>query len=121
MNAINANSAVVLHEMFRYYLFLGFPDRALQAARGAAQLDPLSVADHLNVTDALLHMARFGEAASAAEAALLLHADQPYIRAQLCTAYAHTGYLSQARAIAGGFSASADPTQTLPAACSTSR
>jgi tetratricopeptide (TPR) repeat protein len=110
MNAINGNGYAVLHEMFRYYLFLGLPERALQAARGAAQLDPLSAVDRSNVAAALLHTARFGEAASAAEAAIALHADRPYIRAQLCTAYAHAGRLSEARAIATRFTAAQDKT-----------
>jgi TolB-like protein len=109
MKAINANGYAVLHEMFRYYLFLGLPDRALEAAKGAAQLDPLSAVDRSNVAAALIHTARFGEAASAAEAALA-HADRPYIRAQMCTAYAHTNRLAQAQAIARNFAASNDKT-----------
>ena len=110
MNAINAHSATVLHEMFRYYQLLGFPERALEAAQGAAKLDPLSVVDRLNVVSALIHIARYSDAASAAEAALALYDDQPYIRAMLCTAYAHSARIPQARAIATRLIAEHDTT-----------
>lgn len=103
MRAISPNSNTVLHEMFRYYQILGFPDRALGAARGAAALDPLSVVDRLNVAAAATHLARYGEAAAAAQAALDLHAHHSYVEALLCTAYAHTGRLAEAKAIKAGF------------------
>jgi TolB-like protein len=103
MRAISPNSNPVLHEMFRYYQLLGFPDRALESARGAAALDPLSVVDRLNVASAAIHVARYGEAAEAAQAALALHSDHAYVEAQLCTAYAHTGRLDDARAIQARF------------------
>lgn len=108
MRAISPNSNAVLHEMFRYYQLLGFPDRALEAARGAAALDPLSVVDRLNVAAAAIHVARYGEAAAAAQAALALQSHHDYVEAQLCTAYAHTGRLDAARAIAARFSAAND-------------
>jgi TolB-like protein/tetratricopeptide (TPR) repeat protein len=108
MRAISPNSNAVLHEMFRYYQILGFPDRALDAARGAAALDPLSVVDRLNVAAAAIHVARYGEAAAAAQAALALHSHHNYVEAQLCTAYAHTGRLDEARAIAARFASAGD-------------
>lgn len=108
MRAISPNSSAVLHEMFRYYQFLGFPEQALEAAQGAALLDPLSVVDHLNVTAALIHLARFGEAVGAAQAALALAPNQTDIRAYQCTAYAHSGEIEQARAIADQFSKAHD-------------
>lgn len=104
MRSISPNSSAVLHEMFRYYQYLGFPDRALEAAEGAALLDPLSIVDHFNVTSALIHIARFGEAVSAAQTALRLAPDQSYLQAVLCTAYAHSGESEKARAIAFLFS-----------------
>jgi TolB-like protein len=103
MRTISPNSNTVLHEMFRYYQILGFPDRALEAARGAAALDPLSVVDRLNVAAAATHIARYGEAAAAAQAALALHAHHSYVEALLCTAYAHTGRLAEAKAIEADF------------------
>ena len=103
MRAISPHSSAVLHEMFRYYQLLGFPDQALEAAQGAVLLDPLSVVDHLNVAAALIHVARFGEAAAAARAALDLRPDQAYIRAILCTAYAHSGEIEKSRMIAAQF------------------
>ncbi len=108
MRAISPNSNTVLHEMFRYYQILGFPERALEAARGAAALDPLSVVDRLNVAAAATHIAHYGEAASAAQSALALHAHHAYVEALLCTAYAHTGRLDDARAIAAEFSKAND-------------
>ena len=83
MRAISPNSNTVQHEMFRYYQLLGFPDRALDAARGAAALDPLSVVDRLNVASAAIHVARNGEAAEAAQAALALHSDNANVDAEL--------------------------------------
>ncbi len=50
MEAINPNSATVLHEMFRYYQVLGFPYRALAAARGVVKLNPLSFVDPLQLS-----------------------------------------------------------------------
>lgn len=108
MRAISPNSNLVQHEMFRYYQILGFPDRALEAARGAAALDPLSVVDRLNVASAAIHVARYGEAAAAAQAALALHSNLSYVEAQLCTAYAHTGRLDDARAIQARFTKAND-------------
>ncbi len=103
MRAINPHSSAVLHEMFRYYQLLGFPEQALEAAQGAVQLDPLSVVDHLNVAAALNHIARFAEAADAAQSALTLQPDQLYIRAMLCTAFAHSNRVPESRAIADEF------------------
>lgn len=108
MQKINPGSAVVLHEMFRYYQFFGFPDQALQSARGAAEIDPLSVVDRLNIASALLHAARYAEAASAAEDALTLHHEQPFIQSMLCTAYAHTGRSRESRRILAELVKSAD-------------
>jgi TolB-like protein/DNA-binding winged helix-turn-helix (wHTH) protein/tetratricopeptide (TPR) repeat protein len=104
MRTISPHSSAVLHEMFRYYQHLGFPEQALEAAEGAALLDPLSVVDHLNATVALIHLARFGEAATVARAALDQMPNHVYIRSILCTAYAHSGAIEKARAIAGQFS-----------------
>lgn len=104
MLTINPHSDIVLHEMFRYYQILGFPDRALVAARGAAELNPLSFVDKLNVAAALIHIARFDEAAIAAQQALKLQPDQPYVKSMLCTAYARSNRVAEARAIADEFS-----------------
>jgi hypothetical protein len=52
---------------------------------------------------AAIHIARYGEAASAAHAALSLHAHNSYVEALLCKAYAHTGRLAEAKAIDSGF------------------
>ncbi len=112
LQAVNPNSAPVLHEMFRYYQLLGFPERALEAAQGAVQLDPLSVVDHLNVASALIHIVRYEEAASAAQAALTLQPNQSYVQAMLCTAYAHTGRPDEARTLVAHFSQAHDKTNT---------
>ena len=99
MQAINANGATVLHEMFRYYQLMGFPELALAATQEATKLDPLSFVDHLNVGAALSHIGRFAEAVSAAKNALALVPDQPFVLGMLCTALAHTGRPAEARAI----------------------
>lgn len=109
MRAINPHSSAVLHEMFRYYQLLGFPERALEAAQSAVQLDPLSVVDHLNVAAALNHIARFAESADAAQGALTLAPDQTYIKALLCTALAHSNRLAEAQAIAAEFAKAKAP------------
>jgi TolB-like protein/tetratricopeptide (TPR) repeat protein len=108
LRAISPNSSAVLHEMFRYYQFLGFPVQALEAAQGAALLDPLSEVDHLNVAAALIHLARFGEAAGVAQTALDRTPNHTYIRSILCTAYAHSGDIEKSRAIAARFSQAHD-------------
>jgi tetratricopeptide (TPR) repeat protein len=108
LHAINPHSAAVLHEMFRYYQLLGFPDLALASARGAAALDPLSFVDRLNVTSALIHNGRFSDAATAAQQALTLAHDQAFVQALLCTAYAHSGQVPAARTIAARFAQAHD-------------
>jgi len=108
MQKINPNSAIVLHEMFRYYQLMGFPQQALDAARGAAQLDPLSIVDRLNIASAQMHMALYGDAMASAQDALALHRDQPYIQSMLCSAYAHSGRAEDARRIAIEFEKNKD-------------
>ena len=108
MRTISPHSNAVLHEMFRYYQILGFPEQALEAAQGAVLLDPLSEVDRLNVAAALIHVARFGEAATVARDALARMPSHTYIRAILCTAYAHSGEIGKARAIADQFSKAHD-------------
>ena len=98
MQTINPNSAAVLHEMFRFYQFLGFSDAALDAARGAAKLDPLSFVDRLNVAAGLLHNGRYAETMAAAQDALALTPDVPYVLSLLCSAATHRGDLAAARA-----------------------
>ncbi len=113
MRAISPNSSAVLHEMFRYYQFLGFPEQALEAAQGASLLDPLSdEVDHLNIAVGLIHLARFDEAATVARAALDRMPSHTYIRSLLCTAYAHSGEIEKSRAIAEGFSKARDKADT---------
>ncbi len=108
MRKISPNSARVLHEMFRFYLFTGFPDLALAAARGAAKLDPLSFVDRLNAASLLLHDARYGDAIVAARAALALEKDQPEALTILCSAAAYSGDLKQAHAVEAKFVAAHD-------------
>jgi TolB-like protein/tetratricopeptide (TPR) repeat protein len=108
LQAINPNRDAVLHEMFRYDQILGFPELALQAAQATVQLDPLSVVDRLNETTALIHIGRFREAAAAAQAALALQPDQTFVEGMLCTAYAHSGRLADARALAVRFTQAHD-------------
>ena len=88
LQSINPNSEAALHEMVRYYGILGFPENALQAARSAVQLDPLSVGDRTNLASMLLHLGYNAEAVSAAQAAAdLVVAALP----TLCYVYARTG------------------------------
>lgn len=108
MRTISPHSSAVLHELFRYYQHLGFPEQALEAAQGASLLDPLSEVDRLNVIVALIHLARFGEAATIARDALNRMPNHVYIRAILCTAYAHSGEIKKARVIADQFSKTHD-------------
>jgi hypothetical protein len=85
------NSAKVLHEMFRFFDYMAFPDLAFAAARGAARLDPLSLIDRLNMATFLLHDARFPEAVEAGKAALGLGPHHPFALAILCVAAANAG------------------------------
>ena len=109
MKAINPYSATTLGEMFRYYQLLGFPDLALDAARGAAALDPLSFVRRLNVAAALLRIARYPEGAAAALSALELQPKHVFMLSLLCTADAYSGRVGDARAIAAELSLSKDP------------
>jgi len=112
MRAISPHSNAVLHEMFRVYQHLGFPEQALEAAEGASLLDPLSEVDRNNVIAALIHLARFGEAATVARDALDRTPSHAYIRAVLCTAYAHSGDIAKARAIAEQYAKAHDKTDS---------
>lgn len=94
------NSAKVLHEMFRFYYFMAFPDLAQAAAAGASRLDPLSFIDRLNTASFLLHDARFPEATGAAKAALALSPHHPVALAVLCVAAANAGQAGLATASA---------------------
>jgi serine/threonine-protein kinase len=85
------NSARVLHEIFRFYYFMAFPELAQAAARGATRLDPLSFSDRFNTASFLLHDARFPEAIAAAKAALALRPHHPVALAMLCVAAADDG------------------------------
>ncbi|HEX3946000.1 MAG TPA: hypothetical protein VHW69_18145 [Rhizomicrobium sp.] len=109
------NSAKVLHEMFRFYEFMAFPDLALAAAEGAARLDPLSFADRFNVETFLLHDARFPEAIVAGRAALALRPHQPVALAVLCVAAAGAGQYGLAHAIEKGLVVSGDKGQARSA------
>jgi len=91
MQSINPNSWAVQHEMFRFYVFLGFPDSAYAAASGAAQLDPLSFVDRVNQASVLLHDGRYGDAMVAARAALEVHDDETLGLLLLCAAAALGG------------------------------
>jgi adenylate cyclase len=92
------NSAKVLHEMFRFFDYMAFPDLALAAARGAARLDPLSFADRYNTATFLLHDARFAEAIEASKAALALRPHHAFALAVFCVAAANAGQLRLAHA-----------------------
>ncbi|HEY1613848.1 MAG TPA: hypothetical protein VGF97_09185 [Rhizomicrobium sp.] len=94
------NSAKVLHEIFRFYYFMAYPDLAQAAARGATRLDPLSFPDRFNTASFLLHDARFPEAVDAAKAALALRPHHPVALAILCVAAANAGQSQLALATA---------------------
>lgn len=98
------NNAKVLHEIFRFYYFMAFPDLAQAAAQGASRLDPLSFADRFNTASFLLHDARFPEAIAAARAALALRPNQPVALAILCVAAANAGQAQLATATAAQLS-----------------
>lgn len=93
------NSAKVLHEMFRYFDFMDFPDLALAAVKGAAWLDPLSFVDRFNTAAFLLHDARFPEAVQASTSALALRPHHPVALAILCVAAANAGQLPLAHKV----------------------
>ncbi|HEY1638454.1 MAG TPA: hypothetical protein VGF62_08020 [Rhizomicrobium sp.] len=99
LQSTNPHSQAVLHEMFRYYQVTGFPEEALHAAQGAAQLNRLSLVDRLNVAVAFLHLARWNEAAKAAEDALALSPGQPDVLDSLCEAYSRSNRLADARKV----------------------
>jgi TolB-like protein len=106
MREVSPNSWAVLHELFRFYWFMGFPDVAYGAANGAAKLDPLSFVDRLNMMAFLLHNARFPEAVAAAQAGLSLQHDHSLILSMLCGAAAFNGDLKLAHATEAKLSAS---------------
>ena len=108
MEAINPNSATVLHEMFRYYQILGFPQKALASVRSVVKLNPLSFVDRYNVVAALLHNGRYDDAVSAAHDALALEPNQTEALAMLCTADAHSNRLPDAHAILNRLQATND-------------
>jgi len=97
LNRVAPKSAKVLHEMFRFYEFMSFPDLALAAATRAAYLDPLSFVDRFNIASFLLHDARFPEAIAASKAALALRPHHPIALAVLCVAAANAGQIGLAR------------------------
>lgn len=99
LKAINPNNYAVLHEMFRYYQLLGFPERALAAVQAAVKLNPLSFVDRFNAVAALIHNGRYVEAVDAAHAGLALEHDQTELLAMLCTADAQSHRLDDARAV----------------------
>lgn len=96
LNRVAPKSAKVLHEMFRFYEFMSFPDLALAAATRAAYLDPLSFVDRFNISIFLLHDARFPEAIAASNAALVLRPHHPIALAVLCVAAANAGQIALA-------------------------
>ena len=96
LNRVGPKSAKVLHEMFRFFEFMSFPDLALAAATRAAYLDPLSFVDRFNISVFLLHDARFPEAIAASNAALALRPHQPNALAVLCVAAANAGQIELA-------------------------
>jgi adenylate cyclase len=99
MLMLNPHSQAVLHEMFRYYQLLGFPEEALRAAQGAAQLNRLSIVDLSNVAAANAHLARWEETAKAAQAVLALYPNQPDTLGRLCNAYASLHQLDRSEKI----------------------
>lgn len=109
------NNAKVLHEIFRFYYFMAFPDLAQAAAEGAARLDPLSFVDRFNTASFLLHDARFPEAIGAAKAALALRPNQPVALAILCVAAANAGQTQLASATAEQLSrlSASDPANSV--------
>ena len=96
LNRVAPKSAKVLHEMFRFFEFMSFPDLALAAATRAAYLDPLSFVDRFNISSFLLHDARFPEAIAASKAALVLRPHHPIALAVLCVAAANAGQIELA-------------------------
>jgi TolB-like protein len=99
LKAINPGNYAVLHELFRYYQLLGFPDLALSTVRSAAGLDPLSFVDRYNVMAALIHNGQYPEVIDAAPAALRLQPNQTEALAMLCTADTHSNRLPDGHAI----------------------
>ncbi|MGH6889612.1 MAG: hypothetical protein ACREHF_10520 [Rhizomicrobium sp.] len=79
--------------------FLGFPQLALVAAKGAAALDPLSFVDRRNLGVGYLYLARYGEAAHAAHAALALAPGQQDGLILLCQSDSDLGNLAEAHAM----------------------
>jgi TolB-like protein/tetratricopeptide (TPR) repeat protein len=110
MQAINPNSATVLHEMFRYYQLLGFPDRALATVRSVVKLNPLSFVDRYNVVAALLHNGQYAQVVDAAHEALALEPNQTEVFAMLCTADTHSNRQADAHAIMSQLSQGKDET-----------
>lgn len=110
MQAINPNGATVLHEMFRYYQLLGFPDRALASVRNVVKLNPLSFVDRYNVVAALLHNGQYAQAVDAAHEALALEPNQTEVLSMLCTADASSNHLADAHAILSQLSQGKDET-----------
>jgi TolB-like protein/tetratricopeptide (TPR) repeat protein len=113
LNAISASSAPVLHEMFRYYQMMGFPNEALETVRNAAKLDPLSFVDRYNVVAALIHNGQFADAIRAAHEALALLPDQTEVLAMLCRADSESGHIAGAHLVLATLSSGKDATSRL--------
>jgi len=109
MQQISPNSAQVLHELFRFYTLMGFPDLAFASASGAAKLDPLSFVERLNMTSFLLHHARYSEAIAAANTALAMEHGEPLTLSMQCVAAAYGNVKALARSTETKLVAAGDP------------
>lgn len=101
LRALKTSSSETLNSEAVLFKYLGFPERSLSAARAATQLDPLFPVAWANIASSLFELGRYQEAGIAAGNGLALLPHQPDILVEQCGAFAHTGRLKEAQAIAG--------------------
>lgn len=95
--AMRKKDALAYSGLHDFYLFMGFPNVALDAIRQAAALDPLSFVYRHAYTIALWRLGHKREALAAAEAALALQPNHSLSLRDLCVLNASLGRIAAAR------------------------
>src|SRR6202030_4047141 len=98
--SMREQDAVAYNAIHFFYYFMGFPRESLEAARGAAERDPLNFGYRINYAQALSIVGRTGEALAADEGALDLQPAHPLALYNLCADDVRTGQIERARTYA---------------------
>ena len=95
--SIREQDAVSYTAIHSFYLLMGFPQESLEAARRAAERDPLNLGYRINYAQALSIVGRTGEALAADEGALELQPAHPLALYNLCADSVRNGQIERAR------------------------